>query len=118
MIQQQRAEEKRKVQKAIYLSKTEEAKQSKIQTGQHEQQIRHFEFKVVTENKMKNQIVNQQKRLAQIKAEEEQRRKIHMAQRNQHEKTAVEDHMRSLKEDEVLNMERIEMELIKKLHNT
>jgi len=30
MIQKQRAEEKRKVQKAIYLSKTEEAKQTKI----------------------------------------------------------------------------------------
>ena len=31
---------------------------------------------------MKNQIVNQQKRLAQMKIEEEQRRKIQMAQRN------------------------------------
>ena len=41
-----------------------------------------------------------------------------MAQRNQAERTAVEDHMRQAKEDEVLNMERIEMELIKKLQNT
>jgi len=30
MIQKQRADEKRKVQKAIYMSKTEEAKQTKI----------------------------------------------------------------------------------------
>ena len=45
---------KRKVQKAIYLSKTEEAKQTKIQRAQNEQQIRHNEFKVETENKMKN----------------------------------------------------------------
>lgn len=118
MIQKQRAEEKRKVQKAIYLSKTEEAKQTKIVRAQNEQQIRHHEFKVETENKMKNQIVNQQKRLAQMKMEEEQRRKVSMAQRNQQDKTAVEDHMRQNKEDEVLNMERIEMELIKKLQNT
>ena len=58
MIQKQRAEEKRKVQKAIYLSKTEEAKQAKIVKVQNEQLIRHQEFKVETENKMKNQIVN------------------------------------------------------------
>jgi hypothetical protein len=32
-----------------------------------------------TENKMKNQIVNQQKRLAQMKVEEERKRKIMMA---------------------------------------
>lgn len=71
MIQKQRADEKRKVQKAIYMSKTEEAKQTKIQRAQNEQQIRHNEFKIETENKMKNQIVNQQKRLAQMKQEEE-----------------------------------------------
>jgi hypothetical protein len=58
MIQKQRAEEKKKVQKAIYLSKLEEAKQTKIQQAQNEQQIRHHEFKLETENKMKNQIVN------------------------------------------------------------
>lgn len=71
MIQKQRADEKRKVQKAINMSKTEEAKQTKIQRAQNEQQIRHNEFKIETENKMKNQIVNQQKRLAQMKQEEE-----------------------------------------------
>jgi hypothetical protein len=31
---------------------------------------------------------------------------------------AAEDSMRQMKEEEVLNMERIEMELIKKLQNT
>ena len=94
MIQKQRAEEKLKVQKAIFLSKTEEAKQTKIIRAQNEQQIRHHEFKVETENKMKNQIVNQQKRLAQMKIEEEQRRKIQMAQRNQVEKTSIEEALR------------------------
>jgi hypothetical protein len=53
-----------------------------------------------------------------MKIEEEQRRKIQMAQRNQHEKTDIEEALRRAKEDEVLNMERIEMELIKKLQNT
>lgn len=106
------------MQKAIYLSKTEEAKQTKIQRAQNEQQIRHNEFKIETENKMKNQIVNQQKRLAQMKQEEEQRRKVGLANRNQNMKVQEEDIARTHKEDEVLNMERIEMELIKKLQNT
>ena len=59
--------------------------------------------------------MNQQKRLAQMKMEEEQRRKLQVAQRNQQERTMQEDAVRQQKEDEVLNMERIEMELIKKL---
>lgn len=50
-----------------------------------------------------------------MKMEEEQRRKISMAQRNQAERTAMEEALRQAKEEEVLNMERIEMELIKKL---
>ena len=58
MVQKQRADEKRKVQKAIYLSKTEEAKQTKIVRSQNEQAIRHNMFKIETENKMRNQIVN------------------------------------------------------------
>ena len=41
-----------------------------------------------------------------------------MAQRNHQDKVAHEDALRNQKEDEVLNMERIEMELIKKLQNT
>lgn len=50
--------------------------------------------------------------------EEERRRKVLMAQSSQQEKVARQEQLRQLKEDEVLNMERIEMELIKKLQNT
>ena len=71
-----------------------------------------------TENKMKNQIVNQQKRLASLKVDEERKRKLTMAQRSHVEKANVEDSMRQAKEEEVMNMERIEMELIKKIQNT
>jgi hypothetical protein len=59
--------------------------------------------------------VNQQKRLAQLKIDEERKRKISNAQRSQHEKAQMENARRLNKEDEVLNMERVEMELIKKL---
>ena len=52
-------DERRKVQEAIYLSKQEEGKQTKIQMQQLEQKRKHMEFKFETENKMKNTIVNQ-----------------------------------------------------------
>ena len=58
MVNKQRQEEKRKVQEAIFLSKREEAKQTKIVRSQNDQKKRHQDFKVETENRMKGQIVN------------------------------------------------------------
>lgn len=57
-INRQRADEKRKVQEAIFQSKREEAKQSKIIKQQNEQKKKFQNFKVEQENRMKNQIVN------------------------------------------------------------
>jgi len=70
-VNKQRADEKRKVQEAIFQSKREEAKQSKIIKQQNEQKKKFQNFKIEQENRMKNQIVNQQKRLAQMKQDEE-----------------------------------------------
>ena len=39
-------------------------------------------FKIETENRMKNQIVNQQKRLAQMKIEEEKNRRLYNVKKN------------------------------------
>ena len=50
--------------------------------------------------------------------QEEQRRKLQIAKQSQNERTSIEEALRLAKEEEVLNMERIEMELIKKLQNT
>ena len=114
-IKNRRNEERRKVQEAIYLSKQEEGKQTKIQMQQNEQKRKHMDFKLDTENRMKNSIVNQQKRLAAQKVAEERQRKIQAAQGGQYEKVNNEEQIRLMKEEEVMNMERIEMELIKKL---
>jgi len=82
---------------------------------QNEQKRKHMDFKIDTENRMKNTIVNQQKRLAAQKIAEERQRKIQAAQSGQFNKMSNEDQIRLMKEEEVMNMERIEMELIKKL---
>ena len=70
------------------------------------------------ENKMKNQIGLQSKRLAQMKIAEEQRRKIMNARKDHEEKCDMEENLRNVKMDEVAQMEKLEMELIKRLQNT
>ena len=67
---------------------------------------------------MKNQIVNQQKRLAAMKIEEDRSRRIQNVQRHHEDRVNNEDYLRSQKEEEVMQMEKLEMELIKKLQNT
>lgn len=57
MVNKQRQDEKRKITEAIYLSKLEEAKQTKMMKQQNEQRKRQINMKVEQENKMKNQII-------------------------------------------------------------
>jgi hypothetical protein len=64
---------------------------------------------------MKNQIGIQSKKLAQMKIEEERRRKINAAQRDHANKCGEEEDLRTMKMDEVSQMEKLEMELIKRL---
>jgi len=64
---------------------------------------------------MKNQIGLQSKRLAQMKIEEEKRRKQMMARRDHEERCTEEEQLRNCKMDEVAQMEKLEMELIKRL---
>lgn len=117
-VQKQRADEKRKVQEAIFQSRREEAKQSKIIKQQNEQKKKFQSFKVEQENRMKNQIVNQQKRLAAMKIEEDRQRRVQQVQRQHDDRVNNEDFLRQQKEEEVMQMEKLEMELIKKLQNT
>jgi len=58
-LNKQRADEKRKVQEAIFQSRHEEGKQSKIMKQQNEQKKKFNSFKHEQENRMKNQLVNQ-----------------------------------------------------------
>ena len=67
---------------------------------------------------MKNQIGLQSKRLAMMKIEEEKRRKAMQARREHEERCAEEEALRNIKMDEVAQMEKLEMELIKRLQNT
>ena len=50
-----------------------------------------------------------------MKIEEEKRRKIQMAQKDNYVKANEEEELRNMKMDEVAQMEKLEMELIKRL---
>ncbi len=67
---------------------------------------------------MKQQIVNQQKAIGKIKIDEDKRRKTEMARRTVLDKADEEEMMKKMKEQEVVAMERLELELINKLTNT
>lgn len=118
IIQKQRQDEKRKIQEAIYLSKREEAKQSKAVKAQLESRRAQIEMKTDQDNKLKNQIIVQQKRFAQLKIEDEKKRRILSVHRDIDRKLDDEARVRQMKEQEVMQMEMLEMELIKKLQNT
>ena len=77
-----------------------------------------MQFKVEQENRMKNQIIKQQKHVANVKIEQDKNRRLYNVKKQIDEKVMNEDFMRSNKEEEVMQMEKLEMELIKKLQNT
>ena len=53
-----------------------------------------------------------------MKIEEDRQRRLAQVQKRQEDTVGGEDYMRSQKEEEVMQMEKLEMELIKKLQNT
>ena len=67
---------------------------------------------------MKNQIIKQQKHVANVKIEQDRNRRLYNVKKQQDEKVFNEDYLRNQKEEEVMQMEKLEMELIKKLQNT
>ena len=67
---------------------------------------------------MKQQIVNQQKAIGKLKIGEDMRRKQENVRKTHNERAEEEDMMKKMKEQEVIAMERLELELINKLNNT
>ena len=53
-----------------------------------------------------------------MKIEEDRQRRLAQVQKRQEDTVGGEDYMRAQKEEEVMQMEKLEMELIKKLQNT
>ena len=84
------------------MSKREEAKQSKAVKAQLEQRRHAIEMKTDQDNKLKNQIVIQQKRFAQLKIEEDKKRRINSVHRDIDRKLDDEARVRTMKEQEIM----------------
>ena len=84
------------------MSKREEAKQSKAVKAQLEQRRQAIEMKTEQDNKLKNQIVIQQKRFAQLKIEEYKKRRINSVHRDIDRKLDDEARVRTMKEQEIM----------------
>lgn len=84
------------------MSKREEAKQSKAVKAQLEQRRQAIEMKTDQDNKLKNQIVIQQKRFAQLKIEEDKKRRINSVHRDVDRKLDDEARVRTMKEQEIM----------------
>ena len=84
------------------MSKREEAKQSKAVKAQLEQRRQAIEMKTDQDNELKNQIVIQQKRFAQLKIEEDKKRRINSVHRDVDRKLDDEARVRTMKEQEIM----------------
>jgi hypothetical protein len=117
-IRKQRLEEQRKIKEALLISKKQEAKMAKLQKKQNDQRRKNQKKREEQENKLKTDIIRQHHNIQKIK-KDEHKRKIEKESKNHYDsKIDDEENFKVNKENEVMELERIEMELIKKLQNT
>ena len=117
-MRKQRDNERQKIQEAIYLSKKEEVKQQRFIQVQNKQRKQIYFSHAAQDAAVKNQMIKQQERIALLKKEEFVRRKQMEAKLENDKRMAEEEAQIRAKEQEVMQMEMLEMELIKKLQNT
>ena len=117
-IRKQRDDEQKKIKEALLISKKQEAKMAKLQKKQNDQRRKTQKKRVEQENKIKTDIIRQHHNIQKIK-KDEMKRRVEKESKNYYDsKIDDEDQFRLTKENEVMELERIEMELIKKLQNT
>lgn len=117
-LRKQRMDEKHEVQRAILRAKQEEAHHSKIVRHQNEQRKKDQLRQIEEENALRSQIIREQLKHSQLLKEEAKRRKLDNFRKSYEKRVGdVEDQIQ-MREQEVMQMEILEMELIKKLQNT
>ena len=117
-MRKERNAEKQKIQQSILMSKHEEAKQAKLKMQQdnaRKQQQLEYINRLNIERKSR---VRFDEQIAKQKADEARRRKVADARAEIQRQIDEENRMIAQKEQEVMQMELLEMELIKKLQNT
>ena len=91
---------------------------AKLQEKQNDQRRKNQKKRVEQENKLKTDIVRQHHNIQKIKRDEHKRRIERESKNHYDSRIDDEEQARINRENEVMELERIEMELIKKLQNT
>jgi len=117
-LRKEREREKKKIQESIFLSKKDEALQLKMVKANNESKKRDYIDKISQENAIKNQIIREQLRQGSHKITYQKKQKLEEFKKHYSKRLDEEDRHKQDKEAEVMQMEMIEMELIKKLKNT
>lgn len=110
--------EKTKIQQSILMSKHEEARQAKLKAQQdNARKAQQLEY-IQRLNLERKSRIKFDEQIAKQKQQESRHRKIAEARAAVARQIEEEQRMIQMKEQEVMQMELIEMELIKKLQNT
>jgi hypothetical protein len=118
ILRENRRAEKGKVYEAILKTRKDEVKMVKLEEKRNSRIKSEMTRRVRTENQKKSRSIKEQLRLAERKRQEYEKAKHDAAKKEFEDRIKREMRLKRQKEKEVMQMEMIEMELIKKLQNT
>lgn len=114
----QKQADRQNIREAVFLHKREEMLQIKRQKEMNENKKREIQTKIYFDNKMRQKLIKEQEEISQLRKKEFMEAKIRQYRMDHERKMAEEEAIKQKKELEVLNMEKLEMELIRKLQHT
>jgi len=114
----QKQADRQNIREAIYLHKREEMLQVKRQKEMNENKKKEIQTKIYFDNKMRQKLIKEQEEISQLRRKEFMEAKIRQYRLEHERRMAEEEAIKQKKELEVLNMEKLEMELIRKLQHT
>ncbi len=114
----QKQADRQNIREALYLHKREEMLQIKRQREANENKKKEIQTKMYYDNKMRQRLIKEQEEISNLRKKEFMEAKIRQYRMDHERKMAEEEQSKQKKELEVLNMEKLEMELIRKLQHT
>lgn len=110
--------EREDFQKAVIEEKQKQAQQMDKEAKKHEKMKKKFMKRVASENHLRAQIIKQQEQYAKVRREAIERSKNSIVKKMYEDRVLKESRKVKKKEKELMQMEMLEIELIKNLQNT
>eukprot|EP00347_Sterkiella_histriomuscorum_P018759 403344286 len=117
-VAKKRQEDRKKLETDIYMMKREQAIKIKKLTKKNEKKRDKFLSRVQSENQLRGQIIKQSEQYARLKREAQERKHMNEIKEFYDTRVHKEEKVITKKERELLQMEMLEMELIKNLQGT